>query len=243
MEQQHPLLGPHGRDWAGQQLDDAGYADSTVGSMVLSIIDDLRVFDYKGLGDDVNAALPLLAQLLLGKPLSDEHWSAKAWAAAQYVWRPAMPNSLSVGDPVRIKMDGYPDDDPMRAINGREGVIAGIRHGVLVAFMEDSYGPATSSMGVRIEVERLEQKLMVNRRRRAGDLMTGAVVLKFKVHTINEAVETATKLWRTLCENSEVELPPLTNMELTQIEDVEERFQVTVRMDIDRVQVEKTKSA
>jgi hypothetical protein len=163
MEQQHPLLEPHGADWVRDQLAQAGYTDSTVGMMVTQILDDLRVLATKGLPGDVETALPLIAQLAAGKPLNEEHWSAKAWELASYVWRPALPNSLGVGDPVRVRTDGYPADDPMSAINGREGVVSGIRHGVLVAFPEDSYGPATQGIGLRIETELLEQKLMINR--------------------------------------------------------------------------------
>jgi hypothetical protein len=168
MESVHPLFGPNGRDWAGQQLADAGQDDTPVGALVMHVVDELRTLAYQGEPDEVEAAMPVLAQLVLGKPLGEEHWSAKAWELAQYIWRPAMPNSLSVGDPVRVKMDGYPDDDPMSAINGREGVISGIRHGVLVAFFEDAYGPATDGIGIRIETERLEQKLMINREQEEG---------------------------------------------------------------------------
>jgi len=165
MEQRHLVLEAGGRDWVTQQLADAGYTDTTVGTMVLQVVDDLRVYAHKGLPADVEAALPILAQLLRGLPLNDEHWSAKAWEMAQFTWRAAMPNSLAVGDPVRVKADGYPSDDPMSAINGREGTISGIRNGVLVYFPLDSYGPATPTMGVRIETERLEQKMKINRNR------------------------------------------------------------------------------
>jgi hypothetical protein len=69
--------------------------------------------------------------------------------------------------------------------------------------------------------------------------MTGAVVMTFRAKTWSEARETALTKWREVTENESAELPPLTHMDLTQT-DEDGDFLVIARMDIDRVQIEKT---
>jgi len=71
--------------------------------------------------------------------------------------------------------------------------------------------------------------------------MTGAVVLTFQAKTWSEARETSLAQWRTVTENDTAELPPLTHIDMTCTEPGGD-FTVVVRIDIDRVQIEKTGS-
>jgi len=69
--------------------------------------------------------------------------------------------------------------------------------------------------------------------------MTGAVVMTFRAKTWNEARATALTKWREVSENETADLPPLTHLDLTQTEE-DADFLVIVRMDVDRVQIEKS---
>lgn len=102
-------------------------------------------------------AMPVLAQLLQGKPLGEEFWTVEKRDTATHVWRPIMPNSLHAGDVVRIKHDAY--TGARAAVNGRTGRVAAIRGGIIVTY-DDSPG---LGMGDRHMPDKLERQLPIRR--------------------------------------------------------------------------------
>jgi hypothetical protein len=108
--------------------------------------------------EPVNAAMPVLAQLIRGRPLTEEMWAPDKRAALRYRWVQVLPRSLSPGDRVRVKTDAYTGDQA--ADNGRTGYVAGLRNGVVVSY-DDEGG---RGMGHRHPPDKLERQVPITRR-------------------------------------------------------------------------------
>jgi hypothetical protein len=102
-------------------------------------------------------AMPIVAQLMAGQPLGEEHWSPKKRDTATHVWRPVLPNSLHAGDVVRIKVDAY--TGPRAAVNGKVGTVAAIRGGIVVSYEGQQLG-----MGDRHTTDKLERQIPIRRK-------------------------------------------------------------------------------
>ena len=106
------------------------------------------------------AAMPVIAQLLLGKPLTEEFWEPGKLAARTHTWVPVLARAVHPGDVVRVRHDAYDDADPMAPHNGRKGRVTALRNGVLVVYD----GAAHASMGVRHPPNKLELQVPIRRR-------------------------------------------------------------------------------
>ncbi len=105
------------------------------------------------------AAMPVLARLLVGQPLTEDLWSAEKRDARTYTWISVPPHSLHPGDQVRVKVDAYPAGDARAAHNGKVGRVAALRGGVVVAYD----GERSATMGVRHPSEKLERQVPIKR--------------------------------------------------------------------------------
>jgi hypothetical protein len=103
------------------------------------------------------SAMPVLAQLLQGKPLGEEFWTEEKWASASFVWRPILPNSLTPGELVRVKVDAY--DDERAVLNGKVGRVSALRGGMIINY-DDEQG---STMGDRHPLDKLERQIPIRR--------------------------------------------------------------------------------
>lgn len=157
MEQRHPFFGPDGLDWARAQLAEAGYEQSTAAHLTRKVHELLAPYVEAG-PETVLAVLPVIAQLLQGKPLSEEFWSEQKRATATYVWRPITVRGVHVGDTVRVKDDAY-EGHVGRLHNGQVGTVSALRNGVVVRYTNVA-GPSTT-MGVRHPPDKLEVQVPV----------------------------------------------------------------------------------
>jgi class 3 adenylate cyclase len=107
------------------------------------------------------AALPVLARLLVGQPLTEEYWEPGKRSAITHAWRPVLVRGVNPGDTVRVKSDAYGPLEQGGAHNGRIGKVVALRGGVVVAY-DDVRG--STSMGVRHPPEKLEVQVPIRRR-------------------------------------------------------------------------------
>jgi hypothetical protein len=161
VEQRHPLFGPGGLAWARAQLKEAGYEDSNAAHLTRKVYETLIPYgeaDY----ERTVAAMPIIAQLLLGKPLTEEFWSEEKRAARTHTWAPILPRSLIQGDRVRVRVDAY--EGSMAAHNGLVGRVAALRGGVVVAY--ENVRGSGMGMGVRHPVDKLERQVPIRTTKR-----------------------------------------------------------------------------
>ncbi len=104
-------------------------------------------------------AMPAIAQLLLGRPLTEEFWSEEKQAARTHRWVPILPNSLIQGDKVRVRPDAY--EGSMAAHNGMIGRVAALRGGVVVAYENVRSTGRGMGMGVRHPADKLEREVPI----------------------------------------------------------------------------------
>jgi hypothetical protein len=156
MGSRNAFFTPGGRDWAGQQLRDAGWGTDEDGVVVWftnRVLDS--VVTLQGVTDDnIDKALPIITELINGRALTEEHWSPakRAAEADKYHWIPVSPRQLNRDDVVRVKADAYNGEMGI-AHNGRVGRVADIRNGVIVAY------DGVAGMGSRHDIEHLEQRI------------------------------------------------------------------------------------
>lgn len=105
--------------------------------------------------EETALAVPLLSKLIVGEQLTEDDWS-EAKKAEGFVWRPVVPQSLQVGDVVRVRLDAYADSD-RSAHNGRQGKVSAIRNGVYVLY--DGGDPKVTQMGVRHDPRHIERRV------------------------------------------------------------------------------------
>lgn len=100
--------------------------------------------------------MPVLAQLIRGRPLTEELWSEAKRDARTFTWAMVLPNSLHQGDRVRVRTDAY--DGVMAAHNGRTGHVSALRGGVVV-----TYDGENMTMGSRHQPEMLQRQVPIRR--------------------------------------------------------------------------------
>jgi hypothetical protein len=103
------------------------------------------------------AAMPIIAQLLQGKPLTEEFWSPEKLEARTYTWARILPNSLTPGDVVRVRHDAY--TGTAASHNGKLGYVSALRGGVIVVYT-DKEGRGVG-MGTRHEASALERQVPI----------------------------------------------------------------------------------
>jgi hypothetical protein len=113
--------------------------------------------------EKVAAAMPLIARLLLGKPLDErEYWSQARRDEQHWDWVPALPRSVGPGSTVRVRLDANGQNDPRRVHNGRVGVIVGIRRDVIVSYSDN---PSQGlGVGQHHELNKLERQVPVQQK-------------------------------------------------------------------------------
>ena len=104
----------------------------------------------------VEDAMPVLAQLIRGRPLTEDQWAPEKRDARTHTWAPVLPRSLRQGDRVRVKRDAY--DGVKAAHNGRTGYVSAIRGDIIV-----SYDGESMSMGSHHRPEMLERQVPIQR--------------------------------------------------------------------------------
>jgi hypothetical protein len=107
--------------------------------------------------EPVEAALPVIVELLQGRELTEELWSARKRGERTHTWVAVLPRSLRQGDRVRVKRDAY--DGARAAHNGRTGHVSAIRGDIIV-----SYDGEGMSMGAHHQPEMLERQVPIERR-------------------------------------------------------------------------------
>jgi hypothetical protein len=112
--------------------------------------------------DRTAQVMPVISHLLLGLPLTEEHWSEEKRRTATHVWRPVQVRGVHVGDTVRVKHDAYPRSTNLYADNGRVGKVSALRGGIIV--MYDDVVNKSTSMGTRHPPEKLEVQVPIPRR-------------------------------------------------------------------------------
>jgi hypothetical protein len=161
VEQRHPLFGPGGLAWARAQLKEAGYEDSNVAHLTRKVYETLIPYgeaDYERTAE----AMPVIAQLLLGRPLTEEFWSEEKKAARTFTWATILPNSLKPGEVVRVRHDAY--TDKAAAHNGKVGYVSALRGGVIVVYTDGT--GSGSGMGTRHEASKLERQVPIRTTKR-----------------------------------------------------------------------------
>ena len=161
MEPRHPLFGPGGLAWARAQLAEAGYEDSTVAHLTRKVYETLIPYgeaDY----ERTVAAMPIIARLLQGQPLTEEFWSPEKQDARTHTWARIAPNSLKPGDVVRVRHDAYTGN--AAAHNGKLGYVSALRGGVIVVYT-DKTGKGVG-MGTRHEASKLERQVPIRMTKR-----------------------------------------------------------------------------
>jgi hypothetical protein len=107
-------------------------------------------------------AMPVIARLLQGLPLTEEYWEQSKREALTYTWIPVRTRGVHTGDTVRVRIDAYEDGDPLVAHNGRRGTVVALRAGVRVSY-DDIKGKSTD-MGTRHAPDKLEVQVPIRRR-------------------------------------------------------------------------------
>ena len=104
--------------------------------------------------EKVAAAMPLIARLLVGKPLDErEYWSEDKRTEQQWDWVPVLPRTIGPGSTVRVKLDAYGGNDPRSGHNGKIGVVAAIRRDVVVNYTGET------GVGWHHEMNQLERQM------------------------------------------------------------------------------------
>lgn len=131
---EHSVYTSDWRDWADQQLTDAGYSDASASATRYMIDKILDAASEIFASDEVITAATVTAVALLGsEALTEERWTPEKRAedaAANAVWVPVSPGmSLTAGMTVRVKAGAY-SDNTGRPHNGKVGKLVGIRRGM-----------------------------------------------------------------------------------------------------------------
>jgi hypothetical protein len=154
----HPFFAHGGLDWAREQLREAGYEETNVAHLVRKVHETLAPYAHQDTERTMDA-MPVIARLLQGQPLTEEYWTADRLAQRTHRWIRALPNSLTPGDVVRVRPDAYEIDGNLAGHNGRVGRVAGIRGGVLVTYD----GTQGARMGYRHSADKLERQVPIPR--------------------------------------------------------------------------------
>lgn len=133
---EHSVYTSEWRDWANQQLTDAGYSDPSASATRFVIDKILDAASEIFASDEVVTAATVTAISLLGsEALTAERWTPKKRAEeadANALWIPVTPGmSITSGMTVRVKADAY-SDDVGRLHNGRAGKVVGVRRGMVL---------------------------------------------------------------------------------------------------------------
>jgi hypothetical protein len=108
--------------------------------------------------------MPVIAQLLLGKPLTEEFWSEEKLAARSHTWARILPNSLTPGDVVRVRHDAYTGKAAQH--NGKLGYVSALRGGVIVVYTDE--GGRGVGLGTRLEASKLERQVPIRTTKRGA---------------------------------------------------------------------------
>jgi hypothetical protein len=106
--------------------------------------------------EKVSEAMPVLAELIQGHPLTEEMWEPSKREARTHTWIPVLPRSLRQGDRVRVRSDAY--EGSMAVHNGRTGHVSALRGDVIV-----NYDGGGMSMGSHHRPEMLERQVPIPR--------------------------------------------------------------------------------
>ena len=101
--------------------------------------------------------MPVIAQLLLGKPLTEEFWSEEKLTTRTHTWARILPNSLTPGDVVRVRHDAYTGTAAVH--NGKLGYVSALRGGVIVVYTDE--GGHGTGLGTRHEASKLERQVPI----------------------------------------------------------------------------------
>ena len=144
---EHSVYTSDWRDWATQQLTDAGYDDPSA-SATRFVIDKILDAAAEIFASDevVTAATVTAISLLSNEALTAERWAPKKRAeedAANARWVPVSPGMpITSGMTVRVKADAY-SDVVGRTHNGKSGKVVGVRRGMaLVQYTGEPTGSA-----------------------------------------------------------------------------------------------------
>jgi len=159
VEQRNAFFEPDGLDWARLQLKEAGYEQSTAAHLVRKVHEALAPYVHQDI-EHTLPAMPVIAQLLQGKPLTEELWEPEKRAARTYTWVPVMARGVYPGHTVRVKQDAYGPQNPLASHNGRKGTVSALRGGVIVVYE----GASGASMGTRHPPDKLEVQVPIQRR-------------------------------------------------------------------------------
>jgi hypothetical protein len=159
VEPGHPFLGPGGLDWAREQLAEAGWSETNVAHLTRKVHETLAPYAAADLERTVEA-MPVIAELLLGRELTEEMWEPGKHAARTHTWVPGRARGIHPGDVVRVRRDAYPGGDAMAAHNGRQGRVSALRNGVMVVYD----GAPRATMGIRHPPDKLEVQVPIRRR-------------------------------------------------------------------------------
>jgi hypothetical protein len=159
VEHRNPFLSAGGLDWAREQLKEAGYDQTTAAHLTRKVLETLAPYIVAD-PEQVAEAMPVVAQLIQGKPLGEDLWTEEKKRTATHVWRPVQVRGVHVGDTVRIKHDAFQGREAV--LNGRTGKVTALRGGIIV--MYDDVVDKSKSLGARHTAGELEVQIAIPRR-------------------------------------------------------------------------------